>query len=404
MPDSIKPHFQLTNSLFKKQQRHLSRFAAGLVLASVLTSGLTAMAVEESTAKGGASVLHGGVIQTDQAPSVPTVNKNDIKEIAPGTTLDMVVATEITSGVNVSGDEFFGKISRDYVIDGKVVIPKGTLVHGIVEEMAGPKRAGRNGYITTRFDSLITPDGREIAIEGGNSTKDSAGKAALKVVGRASGYTLGGGLVGAIMVMKYGGMAAVAATNGYALAGGAALGGVAGLTAAMLTKGKSAMIQPGAELRIKLTDSLHLPSVNMPAADACNFAPSGLAVKVKGMRFDKDPFGEPSEITLTLDIDNKTENTFSTFEIALEDEFGSVFYPSPFGDTGMWFGRINPNSHSTNNISFSVDNIRATHTLIFFKRSSHEPVARVALTDAMVTDQKAARKMAKQASLAKEDE
>jgi hypothetical protein len=314
----------------------------------------------------------------------------------------MVITTEISPGVSISGDEFFGKISRDYLVDGKVVIPKGTLVHGVVEKLEGARRAGRNGYITTRFDSLITPDGREISIEGGSTTKDSGGKAAAKVVGRAAGFTLGGGLVGAVMVLKYGGLAAVAASNGYALAGGAAVGGAIGLTSAMLTKGKSAMLQPGAEIRVKLNEALRLPTVNMPPPEARNIALEGLQVKVQGMRFDKDPFGEPTEITLTLDIDNKTEHTFSTFDIALEDEFGNVFYPSPFGDTGMWFGRIGPNGHSTNNISFSVDNIRAGHTLVFFRRASREPLAKIALTDSMLSNPKAARKLAKQAT-AKQD-
>lgn len=339
-----------------------------------------------------------GTIQTEKHNTSPTVNENDIKEIAPGSTLDMVISTEITTGVNVSGDEFFGKVSKDYLVDGKVVIPKGTLVHGLVEQIAEPKRAGRNGHISTKFDYMITPDGREIPIEGSSTTKDSSAKAAAKVVGRATGFTLGGGVVGAVMVLKYGGLAAVAASNGYALAGGAAVGGTIGLTAAMLTKGKSAMIQPGAEIRVRLAEKMNLPSMNMPDASAENVVLNGLTVKVLGMRLDKDPFGEPTEITLTLDVDNKTENTFSTFEIGLEDEFGNVFYPSPFGDTGMWFSKIGPNSHNTSNISFNVDNIKASHKLVFFKRYSREPLAKIALTDAMVSDKKTAKKIEKQYS------
>jgi hypothetical protein len=363
----------------------------------LLLAPLTASAFAE-TPDGTANALHGNVIQTDTHNNSPTVNENEIKQVPPGTTLDMVVSTEINPGVNVSGDEFFGKVSKDYAVDGKVVIPKGTLVHGLVQKIEAPKRAGRNGYINTKFDFMITPDGREISIDGGNSTKDSGGMAAAKVVARAGGFTLGGGVVGAIMVLKYGGLAAIAGTNGYALAGGAALGGTVGLTAAMLTKGRSAMIQPGAEIRVKLTDKLSLPTVNMPDASADNVTLNGLQVKVLGMRMDKDPFGEPNEITLTLDIDNKTENTFSTFEIALEDDFGNVFYPSPFGDTGMWFSKIGPNSHSTSNLSFNVDNIKAPHKLVFYRRYSREPLAKIALVDAMVSDKKAAKRLAKQAA------
>lgn len=339
----------------------------------------------------GSTVLKGNIIQTNKRNNTPTVNEDDIKAIPPGSTLDMVISTAVTTGVSVEGDEFFGKVSKDYTVDGKVVIPKGTIVHGVVEEMEGPKRAGRNGYISTKFDYMITPDGREISIEGKNTTRDSKAKAAAKVVGRASGFTAVGGIAGAVMVLKYGGLAAVAASNGYALAGGAAVGGAIGLTAAMLTKGKNAMIQPGAEIRVKLAEDLHLPTMNMPDASAENYVLEGLKVKVLGLRFDKDPFGEPTEINLTLDVTNHTENTFSTFEIGLEDEYGNLFYPSPFGDTGMWFSKITPNTHVTSNITFNVDNIKTPHKLVFFKQYSREPLAKIALTDAMVTDKKSGR-------------
>lgn len=359
------------------------------LLASALTLGLlTTGPLATFAQEAGKTPLQGSIIKTDEHNTTPTVNADEIKKVPPGSTLDMVISTAVTAGVNVEGDEFFGKVSKDYAVDGKVVIPKGTIVHGLVEKMEGPKRAGRNGYISTKFDYMVTPDGREITIEGNNTTRDSAGKAAAKVVGRAAGFTGIGGVVGAIMVMKYGGMAAIAASNGYALAGGAALGGTVGLTAAMLTKGKSAMIQPGAEIRVKLSEDLKLPTMNMPSASADDYTLAGLKVKVLGMRLDKDPFGEPNEITLTLDIDNKTENTFSTFEIGLEDEYGSIFFPSPFGDTGMWFSKITPNTHATNNITFNVDNVKSAHKLVFYKQYSRQPLAKIALTDAMMVDKK----------------
>lgn len=372
----------------QSQTQRTQRLIATAMSVSLMLTGPLALFPQAFAEDSSPTLLKGGVIQTNKKNSSPTVNEDDIKEIQPGSTVDMVISTAVTTGVNVEGDEFFGKVSKDYCVDGKVVIPKGTIVHGLVQELEGPKRAGRNGHITTKFDYMITPDGREIAIDGGSTTKDPKLKAAAKVVGRASGFTAIGGVAGAVMVMKYGGLAAVAASNGYALAGGAAVGGAIGLTAAMLTKGKNAMLQPGAEIRVKLTDDLKLPTMNMPDASADNFALEGLKVKVLGLRFDKDPFGEPTEINLTLDVTNHTENTFSTFEIGLEDEYGTMFYPSPFGDTGMWFNKITPNAHVTSNITFNVDNIKSAHKLVFFKQYSREPLAKIALTDAMVTDKK----------------
>ncbi|MBX2861593.1 MAG: hypothetical protein KTR14_10185 [Vampirovibrio sp.] len=342
--------------------------------------------------------LRGGIVQTDAVQNNPSINPDDLKEVERGSELEMTVTSELTTGITVEGDEFFAKVSRDYKVDGMVVIPKGTIVHGLVDDASGPKRAGRNGYITTKFDYMITPDGREIPIEGKYSSKDGKLKAAAKVVGRSAGFTLAGGAVGAVMVLKYGGLAAVAATEGYALAGGAAVGGTAGLTASLLTKGRNAMIHPGAQLNVKLKEDLVLPTMNMPDPSDNNLVLDGLEVKVLGKKLAKDPFGEPSELTIALDLTNQTEHTFSFFDIAIQDEYGTVFYASPFGDTGLWFRKLKPNSRMVGNISFNVDNPKADYQLIFFKQHTREPICKIALTDAMEADVKQIKRRVKAAS------
>jgi hypothetical protein len=315
--------------------------------------------------------------------------------VAPGTVLELVLKSEIAAGETAEGDEFFGKISKDVLVDGRVVIPYGTAVHGVLSTLEAPKRAGRNGYINARFDCLITPDGREVPIEGSSTTRDSKGKAAAKVVGRAAGYTALGGVVGTLVVLKYGGLAAAAATHGYALAGGAAIGGAAGLTTAMVMKGKSVMLQPGAEMHVKLSEPLKLPTMIMPDVTAEDFSFPGLEVKVTRMRINRHPLGEMSDITLTLDILNQTKETFSTFEIGLEDEQGNVFFRSPLSNTGMWFSKIEPSSHLNSNITFGVDNVKDRYKLVFFKPYSREPLAKFALTDAMLASGKASQGQAR---------
>jgi hypothetical protein len=363
------------------------------VLSLSVSAPLAVLSADTPTEGGGSPVLHSTVIQTEcNRPQSPTVNTGDVRVVDPGTALDLVLSTEIAPGETVEGDEFFGKISKDVLVDGRVVIPYGTVVHGVLSTLEGPKRAGRNGYINTCFDYLITPDGRKVPIEGNSTTRDSKGKAAAKVVGRAAGYTAVGGVVGTVMVLQYGGLAVAAASHGYALAGGAAIGGAAGLTIAMLMKGKGVMLQPGAEMHVKLSEPLKLPTMTMPDETAEDFSLPGLKVKVAGMRIDRHPLGEMSEITLTLDVLNQTENTFSTFEIGLEDELGNVFFPSPLGDTGMWSSRIKPSSHLNSNITFNVDNVKSRHKLVFFKPYSREPLAKFALTDAMLASGKASPK------------
>lgn len=359
--------------------------AWGLVLSLSASTPLAVLSADTPTEGDEAPVLRSTIIQTErERPQSPTVNTGDVRVVAPGTVLELALSTEIDADVTEEGDEFFGKIIKDVLVDGRLVIPRGTVVHGVLSTMEDPKRAGRNGYITTRFDYLITPDGREVPIEGNSSTRDSKGKAAAKVVGRAAGYTAVGGVVGTLMALRFGGLAAAAASYGCAPAGGAAIGGAAGLTIAMLMKGESVLLQPGAEMHVELSEPLKLPTMTMPDETAEDFSIPGLNVKVAGMRI-----GRMSEITLTLDVLNETENAFSKFEIALEDELGNVFFPSSLGDTGMLSSKIKPNSQFNSKITFSVDNAKIRHKLVFFKPFSRDPVAKFALTDAMQAGGKA---------------
>jgi hypothetical protein len=384
-------------------QKRFKKILTSASLICLVASSISVGLVGYAAPGGQQDPLQGSVIKTGDTN--PAINPDDLKELEKGTPLEMTVTTSLeTGGTTAAGDEFFAKVTRDYAVDGKVVIPRDTLVHGQVIEAHDPKRAMRNGFISTKFDYLITPDGREIPIEADYTNKDSKAKAIAKVVGKSTAYTLGGGVVGAMMVLKYGGLASVVASEGYALAGGAAVGGVIGLTGAMIKKGNNTMITPGAELKVKLQDKLILPTMNLPDESANNIQLEGLKVKVLGMRSSKDPFGEMTEITLTLDMNNHTENTFTFFDIGLEDENGTIHYASPFGDTGLWFQKLSPNAHLTGNISFSVDNVKLRHHLVFFKQYTREPIARVALTDGMKVDKKTANSKLKEAALGKQNQ
>ncbi|MBI1268698.1 MAG: hypothetical protein GC193_14850 [Cryomorphaceae bacterium] len=367
--------------------------AWGMAFSLSVCAPLSAWSADSPSDGAGHAVLRSTVTQTEcDHPQSPSVHREDVRVVAPGTELDLVLSTEIEAGENVEGDEFFCKIIKDVLVDGQVVIPRGTVVHGVLSIMEGPKRAGRDGYINTRFDYLVTPDGREVPIEGDSTTQDSRGKAAAKVVGRAAGFTAIGGVVGTLVALQYGGLAGAVASHGATLAGGAAIGGATGLTIAMLVKGKSVMLKPGAEMRVKLSESLKLPTMTMPDETAEDFSAPGLKVQVEGIRIGHHPFDDMTEITLTLDVLNDTENTFSKFEIGLEDELGNLFFPSSFGDKGMLLSKIKPGSHLNSNLTFSVYSAKIRHRLVFFKPYSRDPLAKFALTDAMLASGKASHK------------
>ena len=86
-------------------------------------------------------------------------------------TIEMTVSQVIDGSFSFQGDEFFAEVTSDVVGDKGVIIPKGTVAHGIIKQTGEAKRLGRDGYIDLSFDYLVTPDGREIPIEGKMSTK-----------------------------------------------------------------------------------------------------------------------------------------------------------------------------------------------------------------------------------------
>ena len=76
-------------STFRQSHRLLATtLTLGLFSSAMLSLSLPVHA-EDTPAVG--PVLKGTVIQTKQHDNSPTINPNDIKEVAPGTTLDMVV-------------------------------------------------------------------------------------------------------------------------------------------------------------------------------------------------------------------------------------------------------------------------------------------------------------------------
>jgi hypothetical protein len=314
------------------------------------------------------------------------VDKNftgEKKVVNQGTKLELTVNTVLGSDVSMTGDQFFAEVSEDLIVDGGVVIPMGTIVHGEVAEARGERRLGRNGFVKIDFDYLITPDGREIPIQAKMSTKSHPLKSFAKVVLTDAGYTLAGGAIGGLLAIKLGGIGMAVASHGYSVAGGAALGATVGAAKSLIRKGKPLMITPGDQIKMKIASDIELPVLKKSAlADEENLL-NGLDVAINNCKIEPDPFGTPNTITLGIDVINRTDYTFTFFDIAVVDEYGSVYYPSPFGDTTIWFHKIQPGSKIAGNLSFSVTNPRHKHWLVFYDKYSRKQLAKISIRNAL---------------------
>ncbi|MBS6602900.1 MAG: hypothetical protein KH301_03970 [Brachyspira sp.] len=305
---------------------------------------------------------------------VETLERSDI--------IHMTVSQVLDSNINIEGDEFFAEVVNDVEGDSGVIIPKGTLAHGRISQTEAAKRMGRPAQISLDFDYLITPDGREIPIEGRMSTKLNPVVQTSKIIAQDLGYTVAGGAVGGFLALNWLGLEAAIASQGYTLAGGAAIGGAIGLGAALMRKGSDVLIAPGDEIKVKVNTSVSLPVYRETALMQHELFYPGLDIMISDIRHEEDPFGEANTITLTIMITNLSDKTFSGLDLALVNDYNAIFRPSIFGDTKLMFRQIKPGDKVVGHISFAVDNINRKFWLTFYDRRTKKPLSKISIDNA----------------------
>ena len=296
--------------------------------------------------------------------------------------IEMTVSQVLDASFSFEGDEFFAEVTKDVIGDKGIIIPKGTVAHGIIKESGNAKRLGRDGYIDLSFDYLVTPDGREIPIEGKMSTKLHPIKAATKIVATDIGYTAGGAVLGGIFAAQALSVVAAIASQGYTIAGGAALGAGVGLGMALYRKGKDVLISPGDEIKVKILSEVDLPVYREEALLQKEEKYPGLDIRIANIIYEKDPFGEVNTLTLSLAISNMSDTSFSGMDIALVNDYNIVYNPSIFGDTRLVFCQFKPGDRKAGKISFAVNNVKDSYWLIVNNRASNKPIMKISLDNA----------------------
>ena len=77
-----------------------------------------------------------------------------------------------------------------------------------------------------------------------------------------------------------------------------------------------------------------------------------------------------------------SDKSFSGMDIALVNDYNSVFNPSIFGDTRLVFSHFKPGDRKAGKISFAVNNIKQTYWLIVNDRATNKPLMRISLDNA----------------------
>jgi hypothetical protein len=327
-------------------------------------------------------IFNGGVEINEKEKLNPEIFTGETTTVKKGEKLKMSVSSILNTSYAEEYDEFFAQITNDISTEKGVIIPAGSYAHGSIEALAKAKKLGRDGFVSLNFDYIMTPDGRKIPIEASMTTKANPVKATAKHVAKDTGYMLGGGAVGGWMALNMLGLPAAIVTHGGTAAAGAGVGAVAGLGIALSQKGKEVLLTPLDEIKVKVNESLELPVMRHEAFTEEEIHCEGLEIKIFGVKVEKDPFGQPNIVTLSLLIDNQTQKSFSVFDMALLSDIKDVYYPSPFTNTDFWFGRINPGDRTSTKLSFAVNNPKRKFWLVIYDAASRKPFIKISLDNA----------------------
>ena len=327
--------------------------------------------------------LKGSVVETGTSQEIyDQMFTGKIETLDRSDVIHMTVSQVLDSTTSMEGDEFFAEVTSDVYGDKGIIIPKGTKAHGRLDKIISTKRMGRTAALNLSFDYLVTPDGREIPIEGKMSTKLHPVAETAKIVAQDVGYTAAGGAVGGLMALQWLGWEAAIASQGYTLAGGAAIGGAVGLGVALIRKGGEVLIAPGDQIKVKINTSVDLPVYREEALKKEEIIYKGLNININNVKHEKDPFGNANTITLSLMISNMSDKTLSGFDMALENDYGVKFSPSIFGNTKLMFRQVKPGDRLIADVSFAVDNLNRDFWLVFYDRKNGSPITKISVDNA----------------------
>jgi len=180
--------------------------------------------------------------------------------VPAGTRIPLSLINSLNTRSSSEGDRVYLQTSYPVVIEGRIIIPRGSYVAGTVTEVKRPGRVKGKGEIYLRFDSLTLPNGvtRDFRARIGGSDTGEFDRDEGKIRGdgdkagdarRVGETTAGGAAVGSIA-----GSAAGHAGMGAGI--GAAAGAAAGLASVLVTRGPDLILPKGTSVEMVLDRGL----------------------------------------------------------------------------------------------------------------------------------------------------
>jgi hypothetical protein len=216
-------------------------------------SGLISMAVI-------AAMVFGAAIESNGQDSRPRYSSRSNADHSWTIPEDTIISVQMNGGLTSRtsrvGDKFTATVTIPVYVNGRAVIPAGTIVEGRVTQVTPAKRMSKSGTIAIDFDSLVLPNGSRLNLVGSLTSDDPETRRRIDEESRVSGkgnrspgvFIGGGGAVGAVL----GGIAG----GGKGAVVGGVLGAGAGVAGVLLSKGEEARVPSGTPFGVQLRQPL----------------------------------------------------------------------------------------------------------------------------------------------------
>jgi hypothetical protein len=216
--------------------------------------------------------------------------------LPPDTVISVQMNGTLTSRTAHVGDKFTATVTVPVYVNGRTVIPAGSIVEGRVTQVTPAKRMNRSGTIAIDFDALVFPNGASIGLVGSLTSDDPETRRRIDDESRVSGegnkrpsvFIGGGGAIGAVL-------------GGIAGGGkGAVLGGVvgagAGVASILLTKGEEAQVPSGTPFGVQIKQALIVRESHISEGAQVGDPPPDQVPDSRPDRIDRpEPVGTPPD-------------------------------------------------------------------------------------------------------------
>jgi len=160
--------------------------------------------------------------------------------VPAGTSFVAVLQTQLSTDENNTGDPFVAKTVEPIYVDGRIVVPAGSRVDGVLRDVQASGRIKDRARMTLVFQEIVDSAGKTRAMSALPLTIKAASETGDDVLKIGAG-SAAGAIIGAITGKK----------NGAVI--GAAAGAVAGTILVLATKGEDVELDSGVRLNVQMT-------------------------------------------------------------------------------------------------------------------------------------------------------